>query len=116
MTKTLKSRAIDPATALAAVNQVAPFQPPAVMPTHPGGGTGEGATSQPAASAAPRVRTAMLAQRFAETTLDNLADAARLAGVTQKVFIARAFREAGVDVHPSDLEDRTPAKRRGKIT
>jgi hypothetical protein len=55
----------------------------------------------------------MLAQRFAEPTLDSLARIAREKGLTQKQLIAQALVAAGVEVHPEDLRDRTPVRRRG---
>jgi len=55
----------------------------------------------------------MLAQRFTEPTLDALARTAKAKGLTQKVLIAQALAAAGINVHPEDLRDRTPVRRRG---
>ncbi|MBV8091658.1 MAG: hypothetical protein JO110_00195 [Acetobacteraceae bacterium] len=73
--------------------QIAPTQPPAVMPTR---------------------RRSTLINFRAETLLaDWLADRAAAESTTQKVIITRALAAAGAPVSPQDLEDRTPRRRRG---
>jgi hypothetical protein len=72
--------------------QMAPNQPPAVMPAR---------------------RTSTLVNLRIDTTLaDWLADRARAEGTTQKVILTRALAAAGAPVSPQDLEDRTPRRRR----
>ena len=102
--KQLKSRTIEPEKAVRIARETAPHQPPAqaAAPVL--------APTPPPAIKAP---TAMLAQRFTEPTLDSLARVAREKGLTQKQLIAQALVAAGVAVHPEDLRDRTPARRRG---
>lgn len=105
--KQLKPRAvIEPEEAVRIARETAPHQPPALAP----------APQVPTPinpTVAPKVASAMLAQRFTESTLDALARAAKAKGITQKVLIAQALAAAGVDVHPEDLRDRTPVRRRG---
>src|SRR4051812_7254910 len=104
--KQLKSRAaaIDPEEAVRIARETAPHQPPALAP----------APVQAAPVPVPsKVASAMLAQRFTEPTLDSLARVAKEKGLTQKQLIAQALATAGVDVHPEDLRDRTPVRRRG---
>ncbi len=104
--KQLKPRtsAIDPEEAVRIARETAPHQPPALA-----------ASPVPAlpVPAPSKVTSAMLAQRFTEPTLDSLARVARTKGLTQKQLIAQALAAAGVDVHPEDLRDRTPIRRRG---
>jgi hypothetical protein len=104
----LKSRAapIDPDEAVRIARETAPHQPPAMAAPAT-------LVQVPPSPASSRMATAMLAQRFTEPTLDNLARVARERGLTQKQLIAQALVAAGVDVHPEDLRDRTPARRRG---
>jgi hypothetical protein len=105
--KDLKSRApIAPDEAVRIARETAPHQPPA-MAAAPAPG------QEIPPLAASKVRSAMLAQRFAEPTLDSLARVAREKGLTQKQLIAQALTSVGVEVHPEDLRDRTPARRRG---
>jgi hypothetical protein len=105
--KDLKSRApIAPDEAVRIARETAPHQPPALA----------AAPALVQVSPSPvvsKVVSAMLAQRFTEVTLDNLARVARERGLTQKQLIAQALAAVGVEVHPDDLRDRTPARRRG---
>jgi len=72
--------------------QMAPTQPPAVMPAR---------------------RISTLINLRVETGLaDWLADRAEAEGTTQKVIITRALSAAGAPVSQHDLEDRTPRRRR----
>jgi hypothetical protein len=72
--------------------QMAPNQPPAVMPAR---------------------RTSTLVNLRIDTALaDWLVDRARAEGTTQKVILTRALAAAGAPVSPQDLEDRTPRRRR----
>lgn len=104
--KQLKSRAaIEPEEAVRIARETAPHQPPAQATAAP--------AMAPAPAPATKASTAMLAQRFTEPTLDSLARVAREKGLTQKQLIAQALVVAGVAVHPEDLRDRTPARRRG---
>lgn len=105
--KNLKPRAaaIDPEEAVRIARETAPHQPPALA-TAP-------AVALAASPTPARMASAMLAQRFTEPTLDSLARVARSKGLTQKQFIAQALAAAGVEVHPEDLRDRTPVRRRG---
>ena len=100
--KQLKPRAvtIEPEEAVRIARETAPHHPPVL------------ATSPPP-PAPSKVVSAMLAQRFTEPTLDSLARVARSKGLTQKQLIAQALAAAGVEVHPDDLRDRTPVRRRG---
>jgi len=104
----LKSRVtpIDPEEAVRIARETAPHQPPA-MAAAPAPG------QAPPLPASSKVATAMLAQRFTEPTLESLARVARRKGLTQKQLIAQALTTVGVEVHPEDLRDRTPARRRG---
>ena len=105
--KDLKSRApIAPDEAVRIARETAPHQPPALA-------AAPALVQVSPSPAGSRVATAMLAQRFTEGTLDSLARVAREKGLTQKQLIAQALVAAGVDVHPEDLRDRTPARRRG---
>jgi hypothetical protein len=84
---------LEPARLREIAEQMAPTQPPAIMPTR---------------------RTSTLINLRVETTLaDWLADRAEAEGTTQKVIITRALAAAGAPVSPRDLEDRTPRRRRG---
>lgn len=104
--KQLKPRAvIDPEEAVRIARETAPHQPPAQAAAAP--------VIAPTPSPTIKAPTAMLAQRFTEPTLDSLARVAREKGLTQKQLIAQALVAAGVAVHPEDLRDRTPARRRG---
>jgi hypothetical protein len=72
--------------------QMAPHQPPAVMPAK---------------------RTSTLINLRVDTTLaDWLAARAEAEGTTQKVILTRALAAAGAPVSLQDLEDRTPRRRR----
>jgi hypothetical protein len=103
--KQLKPRAaIDPGEAVRIAQETAPHQPPA---------QGRPAPLAPLPAPESKVVSAMLAQRFTEPTLDSLARVAKAKGLTQKQLIAQALAAAGVDVHPEDLRDRTPVRRRG---
>jgi hypothetical protein len=84
---------LQPARLREIAEQMAPTQPPAIMPTR---------------------RSSMLINLRVETALaDWLADRAAAEGTTQKVIITRALAAAGAPVSPRDLEDRTPRRRRG---
>ena len=72
--------------------QVAPTQPPAVMPG--------------------RRRSTLINLRVETALADWLADRAAADGTTQKVVITRALAAVGAPVSPQDLEDRTPRRRR----
>ncbi|MBV8521416.1 MAG: hypothetical protein JOY71_04685 [Acetobacteraceae bacterium] len=72
--------------------QIAPTQPPAVMPT--------------------RRRSTLINMRVETALADWLADQAEAESTTQKVIITRALAAAGAPVSPQDLEDRTPRRRR----
>jgi hypothetical protein len=108
--KQLKPRAvIDPGEAVRIARETAPHQPPALASATQVPVPEPSPTNQ----VVPKVGSAMLAQRFTEPTLDALARTAKAKGLTQKVLIAQALAAAGVDVHPEDLRDRTPVRRRG---
>src|SRR3954466_7047063 len=79
---------LEPARLRQIAEQMAPTQPPAIMPAK---------------------RTSTLINLRVETTLaDWLAIQAKVEGTTQKVIITRALAAAGAPVSPQDLEDRTP--------
>src|SRR3954464_11409532 len=83
---------LQPAQLREIAEQIAPNQPPAVMP--------------------PR-RTSTLVNLRVDTALaDWLAARAEAEGTTQKVILTRALAAAGAPVSPQDLEDRTPRRRR----
>ena len=83
---------LEPARLREIAEQMAPTQPPAIMPTR---------------------RSSTLINLRVETTLaDWLADRAEAEGTTQKVIITRALAAAGAPVSPQDLENRTPRRRR----
>src|SRR3954463_13376521 len=83
---------LQPARLREIAEQMAPTQPPAIMPTR---------------------RTSTLINLRVETALaDWLADRAQTEGTTQKVIITRALAAAGAPVSLQDLEDRTPRRRR----
>lgn len=105
--KNLKPRAtISPEEAVRIARETAPHQPPALA-------AAPALAPVPTPAPASKVASAMLAQRFTEPTLTSLARVAKAKGLTQKVLIAQALAAAGVEVHPEDLRDRTPARRRG---
>src|SRR3954451_9619331 len=84
---------LEPARLREIAEQMAPTQPPAIMPAR---------------------RTSTLINLRVETALaDWLAIQAKAEGTTQKVIITRALAAAGAPVSPRDLEDRTPRRRRG---
>jgi hypothetical protein len=84
---------LGPARMRAIAEQMAPTQPPAIVPAR---------------------RTSTLINLRVETSLaDWLAQRAEGEGTTQKVIITRALAAAGAPVSPQDLEDRTPRRRRG---
>ena len=86
------SHRLQPARLREIAEQMAPTQPPAIMPTR---------------------RTSTLINLRVETALaDWLADRAQAEGTTQKVIITRALAAAGAPVSPQDLEDRTPRRQR----
>lgn len=61
---------------------------------------------------APRKdKAAMLSMRFRASSLAAIAEAARAAGVTQKVFVASALLAAGVRIARADLVDGSPPRR-----
>jgi hypothetical protein len=89
----LTSPRLEPARLREIAEQMAPTQPPAIMPAR---------------------RTSTLINLRVETGLaDWLANQAKAEGTTQKVIITRALAAAGAPVSPRDLEDRTPRRRRG---
>jgi hypothetical protein len=49
--------------------------------------------------------------KIRETSAVAIAQAAKDRGMTQKQLICGALQAAGVDLHPFDLEDRTPPRR-----
>jgi len=88
------SHRLEPARMRAIAEQMAPTQPPAIMPAK---------------------RTSTLINLRVETSLaDWLADRAEGEGTTQKVIITRALAAVGAPVSAQDLEDRTPRRRRGQ--
>ena len=93
--KTLKPRAVaprpSPEEALRVASAAAPAQPPAQM------------------RASDRPTTLNL--RVRESTVAALAAAARARGLTMKQVVCQALADAGVEVAPADLEDRTPRRR-----
>ncbi len=93
--KTLKPRAatVRPSAeeALRVATAAAPAQPPARMPT------------------ADQLTTLNL--RVRESTIVAIVAAARARGVTMKQLITQSLADAGVEVAPADLEDRTPRRR-----
>ena len=83
---------LEPARLREIAEQMAPTQPPAIMPAR---------------------RTSTLINLRVETALaDWLATKAKAEGTTQKVIITRALAAAGAPVSQRDLEDRTPRRRR----
>jgi ribosomal protein S5 len=93
--RTLKPRAAaprpSPEEALRVATATAPAQPPAQVPV------GD--------------RPTTLNLRVRESTVVALAAAARGHGLTMKQVVCQALAQAGVDVAPADLEDRTPRRR-----
>jgi len=49
--------------------------------------------------------------RVRVSTITALARKVKASGLTQKQIICRALAEAGVEVAPADLEDRTPRRK-----
>jgi hypothetical protein len=92
--KTLKPRSNgrpNPEDALAIARSAAPAQPPAVI--------------------APAGRPTTLNVRIQSDTLAGITTRARDHGLTIKQVICGALANAGVNVNPLDLEDRTPRRR-----
>ncbi len=69
------------------------------------------APAQPPAQIQARDRPTTLNLRVRESTVAALAAAARDRGLTMKQVVCQALAQAGVDVAPADLEDRTPRRR-----
>ena len=89
----LKPRASNrptPAAALAATNEAAPRQPPAMV---------------------EKDAAMTLNVRFRASSIRALLATAASRGQTQKQVLAFALKAAGVAVAPADLEDRTPRRR-----
>jgi len=93
--KTLKPRAAaarpTPEEALRVASATAPALPPARMPGQD--------------------RPTTLNLRVRESTIAALTAAARGRGLTMKQIVCQALSEAGVEVAPADLEDRSPRRR-----
>ena len=93
--KTLKPRVTavrpSPEEVLRAAAIAAPAQPPAQMPVQD--------------------RPATLNLRMRESTVAGLAAATRDRGLTMKQVVCQALADAGVEVAPADLEDRTPRRK-----
>jgi hypothetical protein len=49
--------------------------------------------------------------KIREVSAVAIAQAAKARGVTQKQLVCTALQAAGVELHPFDLEDRTPPRR-----
>lgn len=79
----------------------APTLPPAVLPSVP--------SASPAAASDDRSTTLNL--RLRTRTVAALARHARETGQTQKQVVCRALADAGVEIAPEDLEDRTPRRK-----
>lgn len=58
-------------------------------------------------------RPTTLNLRVRSTTLEALLSVARERSLTMKQVVCQALADAGVLVAPSDLEDRTPRRKRG---
>lgn len=86
----------DPETILAAAAAVAPTLPPTRVEAPP-------QPADPVAQLNLKVRASLI---------DQLAEAARQEGTTQKVVVCRALAAAGYAVHPDDLDDRSNHRRR----
>jgi hypothetical protein len=71
----------------------------------------EAERTEPPAIVRPPRRTVMVNIKLAETSAIDLARKATAAGLTQKQFIARALADAGIEIDPLDLQDRTPRRR-----
>ena len=56
-------------------------------------------------------RPATLNLRLRQSTIASLMTASRARGQTMKQLMCRALADAGVEVAPADLEDRTPRRR-----
>ncbi len=69
------------------------------------------APAQPPAQVRPHDRPTTLNLRIRESTVAALAAAARGRGLTMKQVVCQALADAGVEVAPVDLEDRTPRRR-----
>ncbi len=91
MMKNLKPRRTAPDEALAIVTQMAPTLPPAQVPVED--------------------RAATLNMRLRASTIEAITQKARAGGLTIKQVVCRALVDAGIDVAPADLEDRTPKRR-----
>lgn len=57
---------------------------------------------------------AVMSIRTTEHTASVIAKEAAAQGITQRVLIFRALAEAGLDIAPDDLKERTPPRRRAK--
>jgi hypothetical protein len=57
-------------------------------------------------------KTVMLSLRITEATADALARTALGSGRTQRHIVAKALQVAGIEVHPDDLHNRPPHRRR----
>lgn len=91
MAKILKSRRLSPDETIAIATQTAPTLPPAQVPTED--------------------RPATLNMRLRASTIEGVSQAARARGLTIKQVVCQALAEAGIQVAPADLEDRTPKRR-----
>jgi hypothetical protein len=56
-------------------------------------------------------RPTTLNLRMRQSTVSALTAAAKTRGVTMKQLIAEGLQSIGIDVAPSDLEDRTPRRK-----
>jgi hypothetical protein len=67
--------------------------------------------AQPPAQVRAEDRPTTLNLRVRQSTIVALTAAARGRGLTLKQVVCQALAEAGVEVAPADLEDRTPRRR-----
>jgi hypothetical protein len=88
---------------------------PTITPEEMLRAAGHAAPQQPPAVASRDVadKTAMLAVRLMESTLESLATYAQKNGTTQRRVIAEALAQYGVRVAPRDLQEGPKLRRRG---
>lgn len=70
------------------------------------------APTLPPARVEAQDRSTTLNLRLRTSTVDAIAAHAKERGLTQKQLVMRALADAGVDIAPEDLEDRTPRRKR----
>jgi hypothetical protein len=73
---------------------------------------GQAGRELPAATVRPDPGKIVLVNlKIREVSATAIARAAKARGVTQKLLVCTALQAVGVELHPFDLEDRTPPRR-----